>query len=120
MENGKIIIIEDNEMLRQGMRRNLEASGHTVVGEAGSVVAARVMIDGLGQDEVDIAVVDGNLSEWSRDGGDGEYVTAYIREKLGGVTVIGASLDGAVRGADMNVSKQDPWELYNTIRELPQ
>ncbi|OVE78635.1 hypothetical protein BVY00_02245 [bacterium G20] len=120
MENARIIIIEDNSMLRTQCRANLEAAKHQVVGEAGSVLGAVRLVDELTEEEetVDIAVVDGNLSRESEGGTDGERVANYIHEKLGNVTVIGWSLDGKVAGADMNVQKHDTWGLDAMVKEL--
>lgn len=120
MENARIIIVEDNSMLRAGCRKNLEASKHLVIGEAGSVFGAVRLVDELVENDeaVDIAVVDGNLSRESEGGADGERIANYIHEKLGGVTVIGWSLDGKVAGADMNVPKHDAWALDAMVKEL--
>lgn len=120
MEHARVIIVEDDPRIRALFVENLEACDHTVVAQAGSVAAAKSMVDRLVEEGsgVDVAVVDGNLSRHSEGGDDGERVATYIHEKLGGVVVIGASFDGAVRGADVNVSKQDPWALYNKIAEL--
>ena len=120
MENARIIIVEDNSALRAACRRNLEAAKHLVVAEAGSVLGALELVDGLaeGDEAVDIAVVDGNLSSESEDGRDGERIADYIHEKLGSVTVIGWSLDGYVAGADVSVPKHDAWALDAMVKEL--
>ncbi len=120
MENARIIIVEDNSMLRTQCRANLEAAKHQVIGEAVSVVGAVRLVDDLAEKEekVDIAVVDGNLSPDSESGADGERVANYIHEKLGSVTVIGWSLDGKVAGADMNVQKHDAWALDAMVKEI--
>lgn len=118
MENARVIIVEDDARIRKIFRENLEACEHMVVGEAESVAGAVAMVNGLRPEDVDVAVVDGNLSRRSEHGSDGERVANYIHEKLRGVIVIGASLDGGVRGADINVLKQDPMALYDTIESL--
>ncbi len=118
MDNARIIVIEDDPSMRESYKANLEVSDHTVVGEADSVAAAEALVDSLTSNDVEIAIVDGNLSRRSQSGEDGERVTSYIHEKLSEVTVIGASLDGEVRGADLNVSKGDSWALDAMIREL--
>ena len=118
MDNARIILIEDDPTLRDDFRANLEVSGHKVVAQAGSVETAALLVDNLTPDDVDIAIVDGNLSEGSADGSDGERVAEDIHQRLGGVIVIGASMDGEVRGADRNVPKDDAWALDAMIREL--
>ena len=120
MENARIIIVEDNSALRAACRRDLEAAKHLVVGEAGSISAALGLVNVLAEmdEAVDIAVVDGNLSSESEGGRDGERIANYIHEKLGGVTVIGWSLDGYVAGADMNVPKHDAWALDAMVKKL--
>lgn len=118
MENARIIIIEDDPTTRADCKANLEVSKHTVVAVAGSVDTAMRLVDHLTPDDVDCAIVDGNLSATSRDGADGERVAEYIHARLRGVVVIGFSLAGEVRGADMNVDKGDAWALDTMIREL--
>jgi DNA-binding NtrC family response regulator len=118
MENARVIIIDDDPTIREDCRLNLEARNHVVVGEAASVAHAEVLIEGLGSDGLDIAVVDGNLSRHSEGGVDGERLAALIHQKLPGVTVVGASMDGEVRGADMNVPKGDAWALDALVTQL--
>jgi len=118
MDKARIILIEDDPELRDDFKRNLEVSGHKVIGQAGTVETAAKLVDNLTPDDVDIAIVDGNLRRGVTDGTDGERVSEDIHQRLGGVVVIGASMDGVVRGADMNVPKDDAWALDKMIREL--
>jgi DNA-binding NtrC family response regulator len=119
MEKARIIIIEDNPDLRLMCKENLEIRNHKIIGEAGSLSAAQALVDSLNPDDVDIAIVDGNLTPKTDTGDDGEKVTTEIHEKLPGVTVIGWSLSGSVRGADMNAPKHDAWALDAMVTELP-
>ena len=120
MNNARVIIVEDHPKTRSIYKENLDICGHVVVGEADTVAAAILMIDSLKahRARVDVAIVDGSLSGDEADGTDGEVVAAYIHRMLGKVTIIGAILEGGVHGADINVSKQDPYELYETIQTL--
>ena len=119
MDKAKIIIIEDNPVMRSLCRRNMEFRGRKIIGEAGTLATAHELIDSLKPDEVDIAIVDGNLTSSTDTGNDGAEVTSAIHEKLPGVTVIGWSLSGSVRGADLNAPKHDAWALDAMVTELP-
>lgn len=118
MENARVIIIDDDPTIREDCRLNLEARNHVIVGEASSVVEAQELVNGLSPNELDIAVIDGNLSRQSEGGVDGERIAALIHAKLPGVTVVGASMDGEVRGADVNVPKGDAWALDTLVTQL--
>ena len=118
MENAKVIIIEDDPMTREDCRLNLEVRNHVIVGEAGTVGQAEQLIDSLQSAEVDLAVVDGNLSRGAVDGAEGEHIAGLIHVKLPGVVVVGCSLDGQVRGADINVRKGDSWALDALVTKL--
>jgi len=119
MDAARIIIIEDDASLREDCRANLEIRNHVIVGEAGSLAAAHSLINRLDTSEVDIAIVDGNLSELTNTGDDGAELAEAIHIKLPGVTVIGWSMAGSVRGADLNAPKHNAWALDAMVTELP-
>ena len=119
MEGARVIIIEDDPRLRQGVRVNLEARDHRIVGEAGTVDEAVELVDSLTSDDVDIAVVDGNLSHEAEGGFEGERIANLIHEKLPGVVVVGCSLDGGVRGSDKDIRKGDSWGMDAFVTSLP-
>ena len=119
MDKARIIIIEDDSVMRMMCRENLEVRKHTIVGEAGTLATANELINSLTPEDVDIAIVDGNLTPRTDTGNDGESVTRDIHDKLPGVTVIGWSLSGVVRGADLNAPKHDSWALDAIVTELP-
>jgi len=69
---------------------------------------ARELIASLVKGSFDVAIVDGNLCD-SASGRDGAEITRLLREKLGGVTVIGFSGGHDVVGVDFSVPKSgDP------------
>lgn len=120
MENARIIIIDDDAGIRQGCRANLEVRNHVIVGEAASVIAATALVESLAAEDIDLAVVDGNLRPDSNDGSDGENITNLIHDRLPGVVVVGNSLDGGVKGADLNMPKGDSWALDAIVTDLPE
>ena len=119
MDNARIIIIEDDPMIMDVCRRNLEVKNHRIIGEAATVAAAIDLVDSLKSEDIDLAVVDGNLTHGARGGDEGEHITALIHQKLPGVVVVGSSLDGGVRGSDIDVPKGDAWALDALVTELP-
>ncbi|HEY5235851.1 MAG TPA: response regulator [Rhabdochlamydiaceae bacterium] len=120
MENARIIIIDDQVEVREDCRANLESRDHIIVGEAASVRQAEDLIEGLTESDVDLAVVDGNLSRDTEGGVDGARITSLIHSKLPGVVVVGNSFSGSVRGADLNISKNDSWALDAIVTSLPE
>jgi CheY-like chemotaxis protein len=123
MEGARVLVIDDESRIRGIVRRNLEVCGHSVAGEAGSVDTAEALVnriaEGDGSDQVDAAVVDGNLRRNVYDGTDGARVAKHIRDTLGSVIIVGMSLGGPVAGADVNIPKHDMWGLVEFIEGLP-
>jgi DNA-binding NarL/FixJ family response regulator len=119
MDKARIIIIEDDDLMRMMCRENLEVRKHVIVGEAGTLATAHELIESLTPEQVDIAIVDGNLTPRTDTGNDGENIAKSIHDKLPGVTVIGWSLSGVVRGADLNAPKHNAWALDAMVTELP-
>ena len=83
----------------------LEGSGHHVVIQASSVKEATEQIPNLKKDDIQIAIVDGNLGT-SSDNSDGETIAKAIHKKHPGIIIIGHSKDNPIIEADINVSKK--------------
>lgn len=97
--NERIMVADDNDLVRRMLKRNLEANGYVVVAEANSVDATKALVD---NSEVDftLAIVDARMP----DAGDGEEVFGYIREKRPGVKVM--SFSGELQGwGDLRMTK---------------
>lgn len=118
MENSRIYLVEDNEQVRGFMKLMLEElGGHKVVKEAASVQEVKASIGSFEPDEVDVALVDGNLGT-SNDQSDGARVAAEIRTHLPGVVIIGISGSGPVEGAHVDINKLDSEIIRNYIKDL--
>ena len=118
MEHARIIVVQDYLLDRYIHRLCCQEFGHVLLGEADTAADAKRLVDGLKPGEVDVAIVDGELGTSVRRKTDGEEVGAYIHAKLPGVTVIGTSLDGNVRGADVSFPKENVEGLYLEIKIL--
>lgn len=107
MENARIGIIEDDTAARLVLRRSLELFGHTVADEhiATSMPEALGMLGRLVTGELDIAVVDGNLTSGVLTGTDGAQVVSLFQEEFPDIITIGHSANGEVQGADLQVPK---------------
>lgn len=110
-------VAEDNLAFRQTYFRFLRSFGYGVV-VAGTLQEAREKIPQLGQD-VQIAIVDGNLSPNAYDGSDGEKIVAMIREHAPWVKIIGITGGQPIEGTDANIKKEEAFDLLaGTIQNL--
>jgi DNA-binding NtrC family response regulator len=116
MEKAKVALFEDDEAIRDFLRRRLLRSGHSIEVVASNMSEARQVVASLEQGEVDVAVVDGNMGIGS---GDGAEITALLHDKHIGVIVVGHSSSGEVPGADVNADKMGSTSLLDIIAELP-
>ncbi len=105
MDGAKVGIFEDHKGWCEVLTEILEENGHTVVAIACSMNEARTAIDGLGEGSLDVAVVDGNLNPNTDTGDDGAEITRLLKERLGGIVIIGFSGGNDVEGVDHSVSK---------------
>jgi hypothetical protein len=61
----------------------------------------------LGKKGINVAVVDGNLTEWEDDGIDGETIAKEIKAKHPNIVVIGHALEKHIKAADINCTKYE-------------
>lgn len=104
-EKAKLFIVDDDADTRDIIGDYMQMAGHKVVAEAGSVAAALTVIAKLR--DVDVALVDGNLSPHSRDGQDGAEVAAAFRQKFPGKPVFSISADRQLWSDDPDLSARD-------------
>ncbi len=120
MERAKVAVIDDEISWQNQLTRAIEQGGHTVELCAGSVSEVQNFVDNPDA-SLDVAVVDGNLSEDSYGGEDGAEVTQMLKERFVGITIVGftSSYDG-VEGADIQWLKGriSPQEAQQQITEL--
>ena len=117
-DRARVFYVEDDgDSLNVG-REFLEIGGHTVVETATSLKEALEKIPSLNKKGVNVAVVDGNLSENFSDGRDGKRVVGEIKTKHPRIKVVGHSLENSVDGADFNSPKiKGGMNLAETVRK---
>lgn len=82
-ENTKIFLVEDDLIDQEQIRWILEKNGHSIVVEAETLDEALLQIPELREKGVNVAIVDGNLTEGVGSGEDGRRVTERIKELHG-------------------------------------
>ncbi len=79
----RIVLAEDQILLRDGIRRLLAAAGHDVVGEVGD---ARSLIATVNEQRPDLVVSDVRMPPG--DGEDGAQAIVYLRTRMPGLPVV--------------------------------
>jgi CheY-like chemotaxis protein len=117
-ENANIFIVEDNEDRIEKLTEILKDDGHKVVDIAKTRAEALKKIPELGENKVNITIMDGNLTKDDICGNDGEEFTREIKARYPNIIVIGNSNSDHVRGADFNYPKKKGVEkLLETITQ---
>lgn len=115
-EKAKVIIVDDSQDYRESLSEFLGMVGHTVVAEAGSLNQALELVNSLHQGDVDVALIDGNLSHFSQGGFDDARVAEAFREKLPGVPLFSISLDEQQWSDDPSLTKRDgSWVIAERV-----
>ncbi len=102
----KILIVDDDEGIRELLRTILEMWGHEVTGVAADLSSALNEARLAQEKGVQIAVIDGNLRSGAPGTGDGEAVSALLREFAPGVRIIAHT--GQANGGYGDVFVQKP------------
>ncbi|MCA9332377.1 hypothetical protein KDA00_00720 [Candidatus Saccharibacteria bacterium] len=123
MDNARIAHFEDNESLRQLLSEMFQYYGHAIVGVASTMEEAGQLVEHIEPGEVDIAIVDGNLTRNGPgqvgENRDGAEIANLLRSKFGNsVTIIGYPGYGVIEGADVNLQKGKPQLLIDKIAEI--
>lgn len=105
-ENAHIFYIEDHLPLMMGRIQYLTEAGHTVEETASSLVEALDKISRLPK-SINVAIVDGNLSQDSCDGVDGKEIAQAIKNISPDIIVIGVSDEDVNPAADIHCPKSD-------------
>ena len=113
-ERARVFVVDDNDDYRDSLKEFLILSGHTVIAEATSLGSAMETIKGL--ENVDVALIDGNLSETSRGGYDGARVAKEFREKFPGVPLYAISVDSQPWSDDPTLTKlNESWVIAERV-----
>lgn len=104
-ENAQIFLVEDNAKVVKTLTEYLENAGHEVVETATSLQEALSKIPTLSQKGVNVAILDGNLTEGEESGQEGEIVAEAIKAQLPYVIVIGSTGEIPISAAHINCPK---------------
>jgi CheY-like chemotaxis protein len=93
MEHANIVIIEDNEPVRQTTERYIRYLGHNVTAAVATLETALSTVNAIeaGTVACDAVILDANLSPASQEGDDGAIVAARLRQLEIPVKIIGFS-----------------------------
>jgi DNA-binding NtrC family response regulator len=115
-EKARIFLVEDDPDELEEPAKILEPFGHTIVLTATTLDSALEQIPNLQKSEINVAIIDGNLTDGVENGKDGEAIANAIHDSWPTITVIGHSLNKNIRNADYNCPKCDgPEQLLDTI-----
>lgn len=116
-EKAKVFIAEDDKHYQSFFKKLLEKAGHTIVASATNLPEALGLVERLGELNVDVAVIDGNLNEYDSDGHDGQSVLRAIREHAPRVKTVGMS-GNSVRGTDVDLGKANLVDIGEVVKKL--
>lgn len=116
MEKARVVLFEDQKNVRALQKRALQNRSHQVVSEVTTLLIAREQIPTM--NEVDVAVVDGNLKQGDNSGKDGAEIVEQIKEIMPHIVTIGCSATGEVVGADYQADKRNIGEIAAIIDSL--
>lgn len=112
-QNARVFLVDDEPMLRAGFKAWLEAAGHQVVLEAASLPEALSKVLQLDEQEVTVAILDGNLSRDDNTGNDGKAIAGAIRILYPQVKILGLSV-GNYNWADRMFPKGQVYSRDNS------
>lgn len=116
-ENARVFVVEDLDDWQQGIKETLETGGHSVVGSAQALEEALEKIPLLEGQGVQVAIIDGNLTEGDTSGSDGQTILEAIHAHAPNVKTIGLS-SLPIPGVDVNVGKTRFGNLESAVREI--
>ncbi len=106
MPNRQVFLVEDEPMLRDGFKGWIEHAGHQVLLEASSLREALAKLDLIEFQQIEVAVLDGNLTKEATSGRDGEMIARAIRARFPNVKIMCLSA-GRYAWGDTMFSKGD-------------
>lgn len=116
-ERAKVFVTEDDDRWQQSIKSILERAGHEVVLSAKTRAEALAAIERLNELGVQVATLDGNLSNWDTSGADGQDVLSAIRATAPHIKTVGMS-GLTVKGVDVNVGKAKATDLGKVVTDL--
>lgn len=116
-ERARVFVAEDDETILPLINRLLSRHGHTVVLQAQTLAEALRCIEQFEALDVQVAVIDGNLSPNDTSGADGYQLVTRIKELTPNVITIGMS-NSPVDGVHVDLGKKRAIELGRIITNL--
>ena len=116
-ERARVFVAEDEPDWQAEVREVLEKAGHWVVATALTRSEGLTIVAEVEELGVDVAAIDGNLSQPDTSGGDGQAIIAAIRELAPSVKTVGISLN-TIPGADANTQKSNIGTLGKIVNDL--
>ncbi|MDP1710088.1 MAG: response regulator, partial [bacterium] len=97
----------------------LEMKGHRVIETASTLNEALKKIPDLKKKGVNVAILDGNLTERDESGRDGERIAQEIKKQYPEIKVIGHAFEKAIPSADVNCTKMEGgMKLAETVTNI--
>ncbi len=118
-ENAIVFISEDDDLFQEMAIKAIEASSHKVVVVASTLNEALDGIEKAKQEGVNVAVVDGNLTEDDYSGYDGRKISTELRQQIPRIKIVSFSGNKQSYG-DVHVDKSDLRNLGQVITALPE
>jgi DNA-binding NtrC family response regulator len=118
----RIVIVDDNQDVREAMKTLLSAFGHRVVETADSPANASKLIEQMQQgkpEPVDVLLVDGNLTPRAHGNVEGSAVALEASQRCPGVTIIGTPGSGTISSAHLSIPKGERDAVLKAIQAAP-
>lgn len=118
-ENAKVFLAEDDKTFRRIAREVIEDSSHEVLIEASTLEDALEAISQAERLGVNVAVVDGNLTQDDYRGYDGRRIAEALRRQIPGIKIVSFSGNEQDYG-DIHVSKGKTDQVFNLGKIITQ
>lgn len=116
-KNARIFLAEDNNIVRREEKKLLAEHGHAVIIEATTLQEALSRIELAKEKKVNVAVLDGSLSNKEPRQADGKIIAEALRQAISDIKIVSCSFFLQNWG-DENLEKEDAVELGNVITAL--
>ena len=113
-EKARVFVAEDNKTWQKIIAEYITAAGHEVILTATTLEEAEEAIVKFSELGIQVAILDGNLGEYSYESSDGRYLLSLIRKNSPDVKTIGMSAI-SVPGTDIDLGKENARDLGKTI-----
>jgi len=118
-ERANIFIIEDSSEYLSSVKNFLELNDHTVVDSASTVDEAFTKIPLFQEENIDVVLLDGNLSKNRTNCEDGEIIAKAIHDAYPNLAVIGHATEHPLVNANVNSLKTEgPVKLSEIIKNI--